>query len=58
MLHNPVILPEDIDRLATIIRAKGLNEDTKSDSKDKLAARIMLLQDIIHKGIDAVSNQD
>ena len=54
LLHNPVLLPTDIDRFAELVRMRGLNESQKSASKDKIARRIELLHEVIEKGIKAL----
>ncbi|MGE5499545.1 MAG: hypothetical protein ACM3Q2_15800 [Syntrophothermus sp.] len=51
LLHNPVILPEDIKAFADLVRLKKYNEDEKSEERNKLLGRIELLKEIIQKGI-------
>ncbi len=51
LLHNPIFLPEDIESLATLVKRRGLQEDIKTESKDRIAGRIMLLHEIIQRGI-------
>lgn len=51
LLHNPVFLPADIARLADLVKERGLNEDIKTESRDRIAGRIKLLHEIIQKGI-------
>ena len=52
LLHNPVLLLQDISRFAELIRARDLNENNKTIRKDKLAGRIILLHEVIELGID------
>ena len=52
LLHNPVFLQEDIDRLAALVQKRGLNENQKTTSKDKIAGRIKLLHKIIQLGLE------
>src|SRR5215831_14269120 len=40
LLHNPVLLPEDIRAFADLLKQKHLNEITKPESRDKIAGRI------------------
>ncbi len=53
LLHNPVLLPTDVKRFAELVKLKGLNENRKNESKDKIAKRIELLHVVIEKGIKA-----
>lgn len=57
LLHNPVILPEDIEALSELVRSRHLDEDSKTEDREKLSRRIELLQEIIHKGILAALNE-
>ncbi len=52
LLHNPVLLPADIERFAEIVRRNELDEIRKTTDKDKIAGRIQLLHDVIEKGLD------
>ena len=54
ILHNPIFLPEDIEKMAEIIRLNDLDEDDKDESREKLAGRIRLLREIIVRGLDVV----
>ena len=54
LLHNPVFLPEDIERFRRLVHLKGLDEESKTESREKLAGRIKLLHDIIERGILAL----
>jgi hypothetical protein len=55
LIHNPVFLPEDIERFAALVRARGLSESMKPSDRSKLAGRIKLLHEIIETGIAALS---
>ena len=57
LLHNPVFLPADLEHFAELVRARGLDEPEKTDSTDKLAGRIKLLQEVISKGLAAFTNE-
>ncbi len=52
LIHNPVFLPKDIERLATLVKERGLDEKSKTDSKEKIAGRIKLLHEIIQRGLE------
>ena len=54
MLHNPVILPEDIHRFAELVRLRGLSEQAKAEGRSLIAGRIRLFQEVIAQGIAAV----
>jgi hypothetical protein len=51
LLHNPVLLPNEVSALAGLVRARGLNEDGKPEGRSKIAGRIMLLQEVISVGL-------
>ena len=57
LLHNPVLLPEDVERFADLVKRKGLNENRKTTSKGKIAGRIKLLHEVIEKGIESLLNE-
>ena len=58
LLHNPVLLPEDIARFADLVRIRGLNEENKTESRGKLAGRIVLLHEVISVGLRALLQGD
>ncbi len=58
LIHNPVILPADIQRLAQLVRLRGLSEPKKSENRSRIAGRIRLLQEVIAKGLDAMFSSD
>jgi hypothetical protein len=51
LLHNPVLLPEDISKFAELARSLDLNEDEKPVNHTKLAGRIQLLHEVIAIGL-------
>jgi hypothetical protein len=57
LLHNPVFLQFDIDRLADLVKERDLNENRKTKSKDKIAGRIKLLHEIIHRGLEELKKR-
>ena len=54
VLHNPVLLPEDVTAFAALVRERGLAESTKGRSHKKLAARIKLFNEVIAAGLKAL----
>jgi hypothetical protein len=54
ILHNPVFLPEDIANYSKLVKKRGLNEDNKNESRDKVAGRIKLLHEIIQTGLNTL----
>ena len=57
MIHNPILLPEDIKKLAEIVKRKKLNENTKPGHRKKIGQRIRLFQEIISIGIHKKYNE-
>ena|SRR5215475_9382766 len=51
LIHNPVFLPEDIDRFAELVALKGLRDSTKTTDRSRLGGRIELLHKAISLGI-------
>lgn len=58
LLHNPVLLPEDIKRFAKLVRERGLSEDRKSEDRRPLAGRIKLLQEVLSCGIQLICKDE
>ena len=54
LLHNPVFLPKDIERLARLCRKRGYGEEVKTDGRDRLAGRIIVLHEVIDAGLSAL----
>jgi hypothetical protein len=52
IIHNPVFVRHDVERLARLVRKRGLSEDIKPENRAKLAARIQLLHEVIDAGLD------
>ena len=57
LLHNPILLPDDIYRLATIVKKRGLDESNKPDTREKIAGRIKLLHEIISCGLKVIEKE-
>lgn len=54
LLHNPVFTKIDIERFASLVRRRGLNEDEKTASREKLGGRIQLLHAVIAGGLNSL----
>ena len=57
LLHNPVLFPYEIKRFADLVALSGLSEINKTDSKEGIAGRIILLQKVIDRGLEAMKNE-
>ena len=57
LIHNPVFLPDDVERFAELVRNCGLAESTKSEDRDRLAGRIKLLHEVIARGINELRGE-
>jgi hypothetical protein len=51
LVHNPVLLPEDIKGFADLVRIRGLSEMVKTEDRSKIADRIALFHDVIARGL-------
>jgi len=54
LLHNPVLLPEDITRFSDLVRSRGLSEESKPEDRSKIAGRIALFRDVISCGLSVL----
>lgn len=54
LIHNPVLLPEDIAALSELVQARGLSEEEKTDDRSKIAGRIRLLHEVLRAGLKAL----
>jgi len=54
LLHNPVFTKADIELFAALVRRRGLDEDEKTASREKLAGRIQLLHAVIAAGLNSL----
>jgi hypothetical protein len=55
LLHNPVLLPEDIKRFAKLVRSRQLAEDQKPADRKKIAGRVALFHEVIARGLAAMA---
>lgn len=58
LIHNPVFLPDDIEIFARLVTEHGLSENGKTENREKIAGRIMLLQEVIRTGLEVLSKND
>jgi hypothetical protein len=57
LLHNPVLLPDDIAKFAELVRQRGLSEETKPEDRSKIAGRIALFQEVIARGLREMQSE-
>jgi len=57
LLHNPIILPDDLSLLHQLFVTRGLTEIQKSEDRTKAAGRVSLLHEIIRRGLESINNQ-
>jgi len=51
LLHNPVLLPQDIQQFAALVANRALNENEKPGGRRKIAGRIKLFHEILVTGL-------
>jgi hypothetical protein len=51
LLHNPVLLPDDIARLAELVRLRGFSEQVKTADRSKISGRVALFHEVIARGL-------
>lgn len=54
LLHNPVLLPEDIALFAELVKIHGLSESVKSEDRSKIAGRVNLFHDVVVRGLKEI----
>ena len=57
LLHNPVLLPEDVERFASLVKQRGLSEERKTSDRSKLGGRILLLHEVLARGLQALAQE-
>ncbi len=55
LLHNPVLLPQDIAVFAALVREAGLAELHKSSDRSKLGGRVRLLHEALSRGLASLA---
>lgn len=58
LVHNPVLLPEDIGAFARLVAKHGLAEVEKSDSRELICGRVILFHEVIAAGLKALLSAD
>jgi hypothetical protein len=56
-LHNPVLLREDVQRFADIVRKRDLSEEQKTDDLSKIGGRIEILHEAIARGLKSLHDE-
>lgn len=51
LLHNPVVLPEDLKGFRELVKQRGLSEDEKPSDRLRIGGRIQLFHEVIRRGI-------
>lgn len=57
LLHNPVLLKDDLEIFSRLVRLRGLDEEEKSASKERLGRRIELLHEAIALGLRVLEGE-
>lgn len=57
LLHNPVLLPEDVKRFSALVRKRRLGESEKPNDCSRIARRIKLLHDVIERGLSSLEKE-
>jgi hypothetical protein len=58
LLHNPVLLPEDIASFAELVRIRNLTEEVKPADHSKIASRIVLFHEVITRGLQILTKEE
>lgn len=58
LVHNPVLLPEDISKFAELVKQRGLSEEMKTESRQLIAGRVALFHEIITCGLTLLLNKN
>lgn len=56
LVHNPVLLPEDVARFAELVKRRGLSEEMKTESREPIARRVALFHEVIARGLASMIN--
>jgi hypothetical protein len=51
-------LPEDVTRLASLVKKRNLSEDVKTEDRARIAGRIALFHDAIALGLRMLDQKD
>ena len=58
LLHNPVLLPDDVEKMAILVKRRGLDEDEKPADKDKIGGRIVLFHEVLAVGLKTLITEE
>ena len=58
LLHNPVLLREDIDRFTELVRMRNLAETVKPADYSKIASRVVLFHEVIARGLELLHGEE
>ena len=58
LIHNPVFLPEDIERLSRLMKIRRLSERSKPKHRKKIGGRIELLHEAISLGLKKLLDKE
>jgi len=58
LLHNSVLLSEDVKRFSALVRKLGLSEDDKPKDYALIAGRITLFHDVIARGLSSFEKEE
>jgi hypothetical protein len=58
LLHNPILLPEEIALFAELMRMRGLSELVKTEDRSKIAGRVALFQEVIARGLKLLQQEE
>lgn len=54
LIHNPILLPEDIASFAALVKLHGFSETNKTTDRKMIAGRIQLLHKVIATGLSSL----
>ena len=58
LIHNPVLLHVDVERLAELVRLRGLAEEEKAADRSRISGRVRLLHEAISLGIQQLLERE
>lgn len=58
LLHNPVLLDQDVENFAQLVKERHLHEDDKPENRTLLASRIKLLNEVIRAGLTELKQRE
>lgn len=54
LIHNPILLPDDIARLAKLVKQRGLSEIQKTEVREQIGGRLKLFHEVIAAGLTSL----